>query len=224
MNIVIRGHIRNAFETGELYEFLKHITDRYNIKIFIHTWDKKQNTLSWRNIEEDSTPITTEFIRSYFKDIFVHVKKIIIETDSDIKLYGNTEGKLASSRTSLLGWKRYAYGQHRIIKHIYDSVNITEKNNFLLNIRFDLFTNSYVFPFEEITNFIKNNYNNQHRNNKFLREGDFCGIDNIIIGSIESQYMLISKIHLCLDYILEDHRELQHPEFIFRIVHTTLCQ
>jgi hypothetical protein len=197
------------------------MADRYTIKIFIHTWDKKQNTLSWRSIEDDPTPITTELIRSYFKDIFVYVQKIIIESDSDIKLYGNTEGKLASSRTSLLGWKRYIFGNYQVIKYVYDSVDISE---FLLNIRFDLFTNSYVFPFEEITNFIKNNYNNQHRKNKFLREGNFCGIDNIIIGSIESQYTLISKIHLCLDDILEDHQDLQHPEFAFRIVHTILCK
>ena len=223
MNIVIRGHIRNAFETEELYEFLKHITDRYDdVKIFIHTWDEKQNALSWRHIEEDSTPITTELIHSYFKDIFEHVKKIIIESDSDIELHGNVEGKLASSRTSLLGWKRYAYGQHRIIKHVYDSVDITEKKDFLLNIRFDLFTNSFVFPFEEITSFIKNNYGISHRQNKFLREGSFCGIDNIIVGSIESQYELISIIHFCLDDILEDHKELKNPEFAFRIAHTIL--
>lgn len=219
MNIVIRGHIRNAFETEELYELLKCMADKYDIKIFIHTWDKKQNTLSWRHIKEDSTPVTTELIRSYFKDIFVHVKKIIIESDSDIELHGNVEGKLASSRTSLLGWKRYVYGQHRIIKHVYDSV---EKNEFLLNIRFDLFTNSYVFPLEEITSFIKKNYGITHCQNKFLREGNFCGIDNITVGSIESQYTLISKIHFCLDDILEYHQDLKHPEFAFRIAHTIL--
>jgi len=219
MNIVIRGHIRNAFESEELYELLKCMADKYDIKIFIHTWNKKQNTLSWRHIEEDSTPVTTELIRSYFKDIFVHVKKIIIESDSDIELHGNVEGKLASSRTSLLGWKRYVYGQHRIIKHVYDSI---EKNEFLLNIRFDLFTNSYVFPLEEITSFIENNYDRTHRQNKFLRDGNFCGIDNITVGSIESQYTLISKIHFCLDDILEYHQDLKHPEFAFRIAHTIL--
>ena len=222
MNIVIRGHIRNAFESEELYEFLKHITDRHDVKIFIHTWDKKQNTLSWRHIEEDSAPVTTDLIRSYFKDIFVRVKKIIIESDSDIELHGNVEGKLASSRTSLLGWKRYVYGQHRIIKHVYDSVDMIETSDFLLNIRFDLFTNSYVFPLEEITSFIENNYDRTHRQNKFLREGNFCGIDNITVGSIESQYTLISKIHFCLDDILEYHQDLKHPEFAFRIAHTIL--
>lgn len=222
MIIVIRGHIRNVFETEELYELLKYVADRYDIQIFIHTWDIKQNTLSWRYIEDEPVQVTIDIIRSYFKDIFVHVRKIIIESDSDIELHGNVEGKLAASRTSLLGWKRYVFGQHRIIKCVYDSVNIHNTSDFLLNIRFDLFTNSYVFPFEEITNFIADNYNAPPRNNTFLREGDFCGIDNIMIGTVESQYVLISKIHYHLDDILEEHPDLRNPEFVFRIAHTIL--
>jgi hypothetical protein len=222
MNIVIRGHIRNAFETEELYELLKCMADKYDIKIFIHTWDKKQNTLSWRHIEEDSTPVTTELIRSYFKDIFVNVKEIIIESDSDIELHGNVEGKLASSRTSLLGWKRYIFGNYQVIKYVYDISD--NKDEFLLNIRFDLFTNSYVFPLEEIISFIKNNYGIAHRHNKFLREGNFCGIDNIIVGSTESQYALISKIHFSLDDILEYHQDMKHPEFAFRLAHDILSK
>jgi len=196
------------------------MTDKYDIKIFIHTWDKKQNTLSWRHIEEDSTPVTPELIRSYFKDIFVNVKEIIIESDSDIELNGNVEGKLASSRTSLLGWKRYIFGNYQVIKYVYDISD--NKDEFLLNIRFDLFTNSYVFPLEEIISFINNNYGIAHKHNKFLREGNFCGIDNIIVGSIESQHMLISNIHFGLDDILEYHQDLKHPEFVIPIANTNI--
>jgi len=222
MNIVIRGHIRNAFETDELYELLKYMADKCDIKIFIHTWDKKQNTLSWRHIEEDSTPITTELIRAYFKDIFDYVQNIIIESDSDIELHGNVEGKLASSRTSLLGWKRYIFGNYRVIKHIYDISG--DKDEFILNMRFDLFTNSFVFPYDEITKFIDTNYGIAHNNNVFMREGYYCGIDNIIIGSIKSQYTLISKIHFGLDDILEYHQDLKHPEFAFRLAHEILSR
>jgi len=196
------------------------MADKYDIKIFIHTWDKKQNTLSWRHVEEDSTPVTTELIRSYFKDIFVNVKEIIIESDSDIELHGNVEGKLASSRTSLLGWKRYIFGNYQVIKYVYDISD--NKDEFLLNIRFDLFTNSYVFPLEEIISFINNNYGVTHRHNTFLREGNFCGIDNIIVGSIESQYNLVSTIHFGLDDILEYHQDLKHPEFVIPIANTNI--
>ena len=222
MNIVIRGHIRNAFETEELYELLRCMADKHDIKIFIHTWDKKQNTLSWRHIEEDSTPVTTELIRAYFKDIFDYVQNIIIEPDSDIKIHGNIEGKLASSRTSLLGWKRYIFGNYRVIKHIYDISG--DKDEFVLNMRFDLFTNSFVFPYDEITKFIDTNYGIAHNNNVFMREGYYCGVDNIIIGSIKSQYTLISTIHLHLDDILKEYNDLKNPEFVIPIVNDMICR
>jgi hypothetical protein len=81
-----------------------------------------------------------------------------------------------------------------------------------------------VFPLEEIISFIKNNYGIAHRHNKFLREGNFCGIDNIIVGSTESQYALISKIHFSLDDILEYHQDMKHPEFAFRLAHEILSK
>ena len=97
---------------------------------------------------------------------------------------------LEKTKTSLLGWKRYIYSQYKILYYLYNKIS---NDNFLLNIRFDLFTNSFIFPFNEITNFIDNNYN--YKKNKFLREGEYCGIDNIIIGTIGTNYKLISFIH-----------------------------
>jgi hypothetical protein len=220
MKIVIRGHIRNSFTTDELYTLLKYLSEKYDIQIYIHTWNKKQTNLSWRTIENDPTEITNDTIKTYFKDLFKFVRGIIIEDDADIELYGNLDGKLASSKTSILGWKRYIYGQYRAVKHVYDTSDDT--NEFLLNIRFDLFTNSYVHPYEEITKFVDNNYGINHANNVFIRKGHFCGIDNIIIGSIKSQYSLVSTIHLHLDDILKEYPELKNPEFVIPITNDML--
>jgi len=216
MKIVIRGHIRNSFTTDELYTLLKYLSEKYDIQIYIHTWNKKQTNLSWRAIENDPTEITNDTIKTYFKDLFKFVRGIIIEDDADIELYGNLDGKLASSKTNILGWKRYIYGQYRVIKHIYDISG--DKDEFILNIRFDLFTNSYVFPYDEITKFVDNNYDIAHTDNVFLREGFYCGIDNIIIGSVSTNYKLLSAIHFGLDYILDDNKSLQNPEFVVPIV------
>jgi hypothetical protein len=211
MYIIIRGHIRNSFTTNDLYNLIKYLSEKYIIKIYIHTWSIKQNNVSWRPIENDFTEINIEYFQSYFQDLFKFVKKIIIEDDINIKLYGNVGGKMLLTKTSILGWKRYIYGQHKIIKYLYHKKN---KNKFLLNIRFDLFTNSFIFPYDEIMNFINNNYNNYHKKNMFLREGEYCGIDNIIIGTIKTNYKLISLIHYHLDDILVNNKDLEHPEFI----------
>jgi len=141
-------------------------------------------------------------------------------------LHGNIAGKMVLSKTNILGWKRYIYGQHKIIKYLYHKIykkdKIHNKNKFLLNIRFDLFTNSYIFPYDEIIMFINNNYNNYHEKNIFLREGEYCGIDNIIIGSIKTNYKLLSLIHYQLDDILLHNKNLEHPEFIISRVNNLI--
>jgi hypothetical protein len=200
--------------TNELYDLIKYLSNKYIIKIFIHTWSIKQNNISWRTITNDFTEINIEYIKLYFKDLFQFVKKIIIENDNNIKLIGNINGKILLTKTSILGWKRYIYGQYKIIRYLYN--NKYNKNNFLLNIRFDLFTNSYIFTYDEIINFIDNNYNIIHKTNLFLKSGEFCGIDNIIIGTIKTNYKLLLYIHYNLDSILlyKENENLQHPEFI----------
>lgn len=222
MKIVIRGHIRNSFTTNELYTLLKYLSEKYNIQIYIHTWNKKQNNISWREIENDSTEITNDTIEAYFKDLYKFVREIIIEDDANIELHGNLDGKLASSKTNILGWKRYVWGSYRVIKHVYDTSG--DKDEFLLNIRFDLFTNSYVFAYDEITEFIDDNCGISHTNNVFMREGYYCGVDNIIIGSVKSQLSLVSTIHLHLDDILKEYNDLKNPEFVFPIVNDVIYQ
>jgi hypothetical protein len=227
MYIIIRGHIRNSFTTNDLYNLIKYLSEKYTIKIYIHTWSIKQNNISWRPIENDFTEINIEYFQSYFKDLFKFIKKIIIDDDSNIKLYGIVDGKMALSKTNILGWKRYIYGQHKIIKYLYNKKdNLYNKkdneNKFLLNIRFDLFTNSFIFPYDEIINFINNNYNNNHKKNIFLRDGEYCGIDNIIIGTIKTNYQLISFIHYNLDDILVHNKNLEHPEFIISRVNNLI--
>lgn len=222
MYIIIRGHIRNSFTTNELYNLIKYLSENYKIKIYIHTWNIKQNNISWREIKNDFTIIDIDFIKLYFKDLSKFIKKIIIEDDSNIRLYGNLEGKILSTKTFILGWKRYIYGQHKIIRYLYNKIK--NKNNFLLNIRFDLFKNSYVFTYDEIINFINKNYNENHKKNIFLRDNEYCGIDNIIIGSIKTNYKLMTFIHYNLDDILlyKENENLQNPEFIVSRVNKLL--
>ena len=222
MFIIIRGHIRNSFITNELYNLIKYLSEQYIIKIYIHVWYIKQNNISWRPMKNDFTIINIDYIKLYFKNLSKFIKKIIIEDDTNIKLYGNIKGKILSTNTNLLGWKRYIYGQHRIIHYLYNKIK--NKNNFLLNIRFDLFTNSYIFPYNEIINFINQNYNIIYKKNIFLRDDEYNGIDNIIIGTIETNYKLISFIHYYLDDILmyNENKNLQNPEFIISRVNNLL--
>lgn len=213
MIIILRGHIRNSFDNLQLYTFIDYLSNKYLIEIYIHTWSIKQNNISWRLINNDFTAITENYIQNYFQDLYKYVKKIIIDNENNIELFGNLDDKILSSKTSIIGWKRYIYGQYKILEYIYNLSD--DKNIFVINTRFDLFTNSFVFPFDEIINFIENNYNKIFTKNIFLRNGEYCGIDNIILGNIQTNYHLMHNMHLNLDnLLLYIDQDLIYPEFI----------
>lgn len=215
MILVLRGHIRNAFDNLQLYEFIHQLSKKYKIQIYIHTWSIQQNNISWREIKNNFTKITYETILSYFQDLTCYIQKIMIEDDEKILLIGKKEGKILSTKTSLLGWKRYIYGQYRIIDFIYQS-SLFKKTDFIFNTRFDLFCNSYVFPKDEIIEFIEKYNQMKIEKNYFMREGEYCGLDNIMIGNVNSQYHLIHYLHYQLDEMLEnlENQKLVHPEFL----------
>jgi hypothetical protein len=219
MKIAIRGHVRNAFSTNDLYRLLKELSIKYPIEIYIHTWNKKQNNISWRHVENDDTVVNTSLLKSYFRDVFEYVNEIIIEDDSDIELNGNLSGTMASTRTNILGWKRYIYGQYTVLQSVYEQSN---EDDFVLNTRFDLFTNSYVFPYDEILCFIEKNYTTGHKTNTFMREGFYCGVDNIIIGSAKTNYMLMKHIHTNLDNIILENKTIKNPEFFIPITNNSI--
>lgn len=214
MILVLRGHIRNSFNDLVMYSFIKYLSQNYDLDIYIHTWSIKQNDISWRTINNDFTEINTKYIEAYLKELFIFVKKIIIDDETNISLIGKKDGKILSTKTNVIGWKRYIYGQYKILDYINNLIE--NKNEFIINTRFDLFTNSYIFPFDEIIFFINNNYNTTFTKNIFLRKGEYCGIDNIILGNISTQFLLFSYINFNFDKILlhKDNQNLIHPEFI----------
>ncbi|AGE50054.1 hypothetical protein ATCVCanal1_071R [Acanthocystis turfacea Chlorella virus Canal-1] len=221
LKVAIRGHVRDSFSTNKLYEFLKRLTQMYDTEFYIHTWDVQQVSMSWRPMKDDPTPITEKTIKTYFRDLEKNIKIIFIENDSEARLSGNIEGKLASTRTPKLGWKRYVYGQFRIIEHLY--LVSKDENDFLLNMRFDLFSNSYIFKMEEIVRFVvKSRARMNLRENVFMRDGMYCGVDNIIAGTIKSNYELLEILHDAVDELAGANPDIKNPEFFFPIANELL--
>ncbi len=214
MIILLRGHIRNSFDNEELYNFINELSKKYLIQIYIHTWNIKQNNISWRKMENDFTEITIKTIQNYFKDLNIFIQKIMIEDEKNISLIGNLEGKILCTKTNILGWKRYIYGQYKLCDFVYHHLSGCE---FVINTRFDLFCNSFVFPMDEMMKFIDNEYvKKNNKKNIFLKEGEYCGLDNIILGNMNTQYQLFSYLYFHLDDFCQDPQNtyLIHPEFL----------
>jgi hypothetical protein len=211
MILLLRGHIRNSFNTPYLYELIQYLSNNYNIEIYIHTWNIIQNNISWREIKENKIPVTNELIYDYFKDLKHLIKHIIIDNDKNLKLFGNTKGYVY--KAPCLGWKNMWYGKYRIINYLFQNSHLFNSkppiDQLVINLRFDIFTNSQVFEGINVVKFINNIayytslYNNNLKKNIFIKNIPNCyGIDNIYIGNINTMYKLINHFHFNLDNIM----------------------
>ena len=93
--------------------------------------------------------------------------------------------------------EKYWYGKYEIISYLN---SLFENNNeVVINCRFDVLSNSHSFNNNEIINFIETNKNNNLTKNLFINNNNkpFCGMDNIYLGTIETQYKLISHLRFC---------------------------
>lgn len=206
MIILLRGHIRDAFETNGLYRLIKNIKKYHSsIEIYIHTWNIFSSNLSWRKINTDSREVNQQKIINYFGDLSEYIKKIIIDDDTKIEVIGKKEGTICSSKCPVIGWKYMWYGIYSAIKSIKEDHDTDE---FVFNMRFDILNNSFSRPHNDIIKFIRYNRNlkefknNIFYNNSITRIRQIRGIDNCYIGSINSMFVLIEHFYSNLDSII----------------------
>jgi len=222
MIFLIRGHLRTSLNTRKLYEFINEIvkTDK-DLKIYIHTWNIYANNVSWRTIRENNSLVSEETIYKYFGELKKYIKHIIIDDDKKIELFGNIEGNISNGPAPLIGWKNYWYGKYTIIDYINN--NIENKNETIVNFRFDLFgnSNSRHLNKENVIAFINKNKNKNYEKNIFFEDKEACGIDNIYIGDIKTMHSLTKKFHYELDEIFKtynkDNKKINQEKLVFRL-------
>jgi hypothetical protein len=217
MIFILRGHIRESFETTELYHLIKDIYALFpDLKIFIHTWNIFANTISWRHISMNKTAVNDTIIYNYFDDLKHLIKKIIIDDDTKINLIGNLTGTINNGPMPIIGWKNYWYGKHKIIDYLY---GIGIDNEMIVNCRFDIMKNSNSMIHDNILNFIEKNRKIIFTKNIFNTISEYNGgIDNIYIGNINTMYKLTHTFFYNLDDILIKNNDTIHQEFlVYRI-------
>jgi len=220
MILVIRGHIRNSFETLDLYNFIEILYNTFSdLKIFIHTWSIFSNGISWKKIDINNTNVTEETIYNYFGEFRKCIKHIIIDDDQNIQLCGNLVGTINNGPMPIIGWKNYWYGKYKIIDYIYNNFKCDDE--MIVNTRFDLLNNSNsIFNNKTyVLNFVKKNKQVvSFTKNTFLFRNETNGIDNIYIGNIETMYKLIKKFNFELDDILSKNNDtINQEKLVFRI-------
>lgn len=214
MLIMLRGHVRNSFNDNLLYSLIKNISLKTEIKIYIHTWNIVQSNVSWRNLNKIEVTVDENLIRNYFKDLSLHIKEIIIDDDRFIKLEGNTQGFVSFTRCPKIGWKNMWYGKKRLIDKIKE--DIIDINESILNMRFDIISNSNSLNPDFILKFVEENKNRKHNKIIFASDREFMGIDNLYIGDLNTMFNIIYNFHYNLDNILLRHRVQNQEYVVFR--------
>lgn len=211
MFIMLRGHIRNSFGDNQLYNLIKDISTKNDIKIYIHTWDIIQTNVSWRKINKIDINVNENLIRSYFKDLSSYIKEIIIENDGNIHHEGSTHGYVSLTKCPKIGWKNMWYGKKRLIDAINkDIINIDEP---IVNLRFDIFTNLISIDYNFLVRFIEDSKNRKSNKIILMSDREIMGIDNLYIGDFNTMFNLIYNFHYNLDDILQRHH-VENQEFV----------
>ena len=223
MNIVVflRGHERNTFNNERLREFIKtlrHSLDT-NVYVHIHTWEKTEAELSWRNLDIISRTIRKPEIENYFDfDITCN-----IESENNIKIHGNTSGKIGA--IPIICWKRMWYGQYSGIKQILSNFN--EDTTLILNMRIDFFscntTHKYRISEGHIINMCKKAIETPEKVTFIHNTGEYDGIDNVFTSNLNIMHRLIKHFHLNLDDISSKYNYLIFHENMVYYESEILC-
>ena len=209
--LFIRGHIRDSFKNAQLVEFVKMLSTRYVVQLYIHTWSVYSTKLSWRNVSENTNRVTFTDIMTYFSGLNIDIKSVDIDDDQHIELVGDTNGNIFSTLLPKLAWKRMWYGIHKTLKKI---VAQEELDVLVVNTRFDVFNNSFSQNNEDVLiELIDNNLGKPMVCNQFLNDSDnLLGVDNYYVGSPNVMYDLANNFHTNLDAINERYGEINFQE------------
>ena len=229
MILVIRGHIRDSFKDRDLLKLIKRIiNDNRKIEIYIHTWNVFSTKVSWRNyvdgheMIEDNNVVTEEIVMNYFNDIKKNIRKVIIEDDSNLELFGSLEGNVCNSMAPKKGWKNYIYGNYSIFNYLYN--NKSDLNEVVVNLRFDILDIHIIgikwFSLNSIMKYIRLNtkpgiiYDNIIFPWDIILNESKMGSDNIYISTLGKVYELLCALHFKLDKIESNFMRLIHQEHL----------
>lgn len=193
--IMLRGHIRQSFDNDDLFNLINTISKKYNIKIYIHTWNKKANNISWREYHENNDNIDVSYIVNYFKDLSRYIVSITIDDDQLIVVNGVKEGKLFSSSMKLIGWKYMWYGIKRVMDIIYEN---EKDDKIILNTRFDVLNNSQGITHNILINWLFKTVDRcteKLTKNKLYKKHNLLGVDNQIIGDRNTMKKLVDHFN-----------------------------
>jgi hypothetical protein len=188
--LIVNIHGYPSFNDS-LYEFLLELSNRFKIKIYIHTWDVDRATIDY-----------------YFEGL--NVVSVIIDTIPEISQNEISENetpdkpldKIFSSDMPLPAWNIMWTSMFRAINQVYRMEN---DRTLILNTKFNINYDLNI-DLDEIKK-------NKITKNIFLKDSNnLSGVDNPIIGDKITLHKLISSFYNNLDKVSMFYNSFKIPE------------
>jgi hypothetical protein len=206
----IRGHLRDGLSDNRLLNYIRLLRKKHEVDLFLHTWSESEAKSSYRPLDYSKVFVVKE---SHLTDYFAecNIKKIIISNDSQVKLYGNTLGKLPGDLCPVLAWKRMWAGKFELMSSV-----LTHSGEYdrAITTRYDMFTNTVCYtPVKNLLALSDDVSKLSLKYPKYYRL--LKGVDNYYAGTVETLHSISYDFHYGLDSILQGKSVKAFHEEIF---------
>lgn len=204
-----------------------------NIKVYVHSWNVVQSSVSWRKMDDDRTEVNQEMIVDYL-GIDSNLKKVVVEDDRNVQVPGRVMGTVASTPCPIKGYKLMFYGMMKGSEMVLED---SEDEDLVVQTRFDIlsnwsrqnparvldFFNARPGPGEPIRFLIRPGDNERDRYLRFdrwTRHGSeyephwTCGVENTFMATAINMNKFLSHMYHNFDLVNEKYKKSNHQEWL----------
>lgn len=216
MWLLLRGHVRTAFDRPDLVQcLLQCVREMPDLRIVLHSWNVISTSLSWRNVAANHTPVHESWLLAQLpEEVRARVVACRVDAEDRIVLHGSVTGMVCRSTMPRLGWKRYIAGMWTAL----ETMIPTSEDMSVVSMRFDLFNNSNSLTLAEVMSFLQahRDWRDPHRLS-FARPK--CGLDNLFVGGLPAMRWVIRRLHWQLDHVMHMYPAIINQECLVKHVY-----
>lgn len=234
MRLIIRGHVRNSLGDARLRDLVWSLIGRRpEIRIYVHSWNTVQSSLSWRKMHEDNTSVSEEMIFEYL-DCADNLVRIEVEDDRLVSIPGRVDGTVASTPCPIKGYKLMFYGMLKGSEYVMEDGG---RGDIALQTRFDILSGWARMDAKRILDFLDdipsedepirflirpgtNKLERDLRFDRWLRYGAeyephwTLGVENVFSAKAEDMNGFLKHMYENFDEIESRYKGFNHQEWI----------
>lgn len=203
--LVITGHVRDGFQTQSLNKFVNLLAQKYQVDLYLHSWDESEAIHSWRHLDRSNLfEVTTELFEEYFDHA---IKGCQIDNEINCVIKGRWKNNVGATSMPIRGWKKMLNSMLRGVELVKNS---NTQYDFIIRTRFDYFNRfseyhilQHHFGPKAVTfEYLLEQIEIQDKNEicflpENLADPNFNCVDNFYFGDLD-------KIHSLLSFMTSD--------------------